>query len=428
MTDNLLNVSPGDEVGLGLPPPQTIPPSIAAMLEHQRRWAMPSAQAQLPRILQAANLPWNIAMAGPKFAADLASGAIPEGEQGGRAMMAMLGYLGLGLPGAARGAVGALGGKGAAKIPDEAWADFVASHKLAAKTGEKPSSVTKIAAKEPMDYSGQLDNSTLNALKSVPPIAIHQQPNKGATKPQVKLTPDEEQAFAHAAETTRESFRSLLPGDPLERARQLGFTTDVYHGAKSKFIGPELNIPPGYGFYASTAPELADMYAGIRGEYAKNRSWMPQTSEQGSAMSRYFGQSGESVLPLRINPSEYHEVDAGGLNWATHSGDESGALVMNKALKYAKENGKKGVIVRNIYDEPLGDTRELGAPKDVYIPLDPTTVRSRFANFDPSKIHLNDLLASMGGVAVASGLAHDVVQGHGDRLRALVPMPEGFEP
>ena len=58
--------------------------------------------------------------------------------------------------------------------------------------------------------------------------------------------------------------------------------------------------------------------------------------------------------------------------------------------------------MRNVADEPAGDTAILGKPQTTYIALDPRTVRSQFAKFLPENIGGRDL---MGGLAAAGILA-----------------------
>lgn len=148
-------------------------------------------------------------------------------------------------------------------------------------------------------------------------------------------------------------------------AKQAGFDTPTFHGSAKPLSGSKIE---GRSFYSTTNPELANKYA-----------------------------DDKVITPLVLNTKNYHTVDAGQSTWAGNGG-----IVMDKAIRHAIETGKDGVIVRNIYDEPLGATREL-PPQDVYISLNHATVRSWFAKFDPAKMHLNDLLASGLAVAVPAG-------------------------
>jgi hypothetical protein len=167
------------------------------------------------------------------------------------------------------------------------------------------------------------------------------------------------------------AYKKFLNQTPLQRAVEHGYTTPTFHGARQGLEGTSLHIDK--DFYSSTSPELASEYA--------NTSY-------------------GSVTPLLLNTKNYHVVDARGEVWAG-----KGIKIMHDAIDHAINTGKDGVIVRNIYDEPAGHTKELGEPKDVYISLNKATVRSWFAQFDPAKMHLNDLLASGLAIAVPAGAA-----------------------
>jgi|ERR1051326_2403726 hypothetical protein len=163
------------------------------------------------------------------------------------------------------------------------------------------------------------------------------------------------------------------------------FTQTAFHGtyetweASFRRLAASHNVP----FYSTNSPELASLYAGSHPKVAQG--YVPKHSSEFGP----YGLSGGSVVPLKLDVSEYHVVDAGGGTW-----DASGGSKMRAGLLKAQEEGKKGLIVRNIFDEPSGGSRELGTPKDVYLTFDPKTVRSFFAKFDPANFHLNDLLAS----------------------------------
>lgn len=156
------------------------------------------------------------------------------------------------------------------------------------------------------------------------------------------------------------------------RAQAQGFTTDAYHGNRGSGSGREwetlaIKAPREYGFYSTAHPELAELYAssghGIR----------------------------PNILPLKINTSEYMVVDAKGNTWTA---------INDRAIQRATEQGKKGVVIHNVWDEP-GTKGVLSEPKTVFITLDPTTVRSKFAKFSTEGLGLNNLLAS--GAAIILG-------------------------
>lgn len=166
----------------------------------------------------------------------------------------------------------------------------------------------------------------------------------------------------------------------VEAAKKLGFDQPTFHGGHDEFEGTalkthDMNEKP---FYSTSSPDLANLYAG-----AGKGQTVPYNAN--------------NVTPLVLRTENYHEVDAGGATWAGKGLDTIG-----KGIDEALANGKDGVIVRNIHDEPSGSSKEL-PPKDIFITLKGNTARSWFAKFDPANMHLNDLLASGLAVAVPAG-------------------------
>lgn len=479
MAENLLQQSPGESLGMQA--------ALDAAIEHQRRWGMGGVAEQLASVAaKTGEFAWNALppVMGAKWMAEHAGDDPRVVEQQSAAYGAApvaLSLFGTGALGATRNSLGAVGGKppvpydalkeelnqlmkskppAKGSVTDTAWSDFVASHKLAAKEKGKPSpyfpektekvplvappiKVLKAPYGESYDIVHPETGNLVSPAWSSPTAAknywekVHSDPHfakkyaEAGKAEEIGVQGKQswlddlkniEKIQGKRAEQAVPPLNPLLPGSPLDRAAQLGYTTDVYHGGKGPWSGKGIMEPGSSAyteFYTAKHPEVADLYAGTPVEYAKGRK-TPGSSKE--AENSQFT-SGSYVLPLRLKTSNFHEVDAEGATWS-----EAGGARMRKAISYAKENGHDGVIVRNIYDEPEGGSQYLGHPTDVYIPLKGNVVRSRFANFDPSKIHLNDLLASLGGVAVASGVAHSVVHGDDDKLHSVHRMPEGFDP
>ncbi len=137
------------------------------------------------------------------------------------------------------------------------------------------------------------------------------------------------------------------------------YTETAYRGvAKPPRQRPDVG---GREYYSTESPELA-------GRYAEN-----------------FRSGDPNIQPLKIDTSEYLTWDAKGKDWTD---------VNVPAINQAITDGKKGIVMKNVHDEP-GAIPAGEKPKTVYITLDPGTVRSAFAAFDPSKWGLNDLLAGL---------------------------------
>lgn len=120
-------------------------------------------------------------------------------------------------------------------------------------------------------------------------------------------------------------------------------------------------------FYSAANPKLAEGYSG----YDKDLPMMLS--------------SGSNLMPLKLDTSNYHTVDAKGKTWDA---------VNQFAINEANQLGKKGIIVRNVLDD--ADSHRSIGPQTVYITLDPSTVRSKFAKFDPAKFHESGLMKASG--------------------------------
>lgn len=155
---------------------------------------------------------------------------------------------------------------------------------------------------------------------------------------------------------------------PTRNALAGGFDQPAFHGTRD-FKGRE--IIPGTHLYSTPDPELASLYP----------------------LSKHA--EGRQIMPLLLRTKDYHTYDAKGASWQD---------VNHHAIVEAMQADKPGVRIHNVIDEPQtgsvsGSVSHLAEPKTVFVTLDPATVRSRFAKFDPNKFHLNDLLAS--GAAIA---------------------------
>jgi hypothetical protein len=164
------------------------------------------------------------------------------------------------------------------------------------------------------------------------------------------------------------------------------YTDEVYHGTVSQsWDNDPANYPMTDRFYMAKSPDVASLYA----------QWQPGIT----GVPLY--QSPGKVLPLKVNTKDYHQYDAGGGVWTQHN---------DKAVAQAKELGKKGVIVRNVIDDPNtvgGNKGTIGKPTDVYIALNPRenpTIKSKFAKFDPKKYDDPNLMTGVAGAAMMPGL------------------------
>lgn len=191
--------------------------------------------------------------------------------------------------------------------------------------------------------------------------------------------------FANIKSKYIEAIRDPVTTVPnIKKAQEKGYTVPAYKGmVVEDFTGAKpIQKFQNYGeMYSTESPLLAEMYAGFIGHTKAPRP-------TGHVDESEFA-AGAQVVPLLINPKDYHVVDAGGKSWQ---------VVNQKAIDEARKLKKPGVIVQNVWDEP-GSTTYLGAPKTVYItlPSGAHTVKSRFAkDFDPSSPNMLHMIPAIG--------------------------------
>lgn len=176
----------------------------------------------------------------------------------------------------------------------------------------------------------------------------------------------------------------------LDRARAMGYVEPAYHGSPS----PEVvrldparsgeNTGNAFGVDASWATSNPKSASG----YAVQRELRGLMDEYG-LLPEGMVSEGATVYPLLIRSGNYVERNAAGKgNWMHHN---------RPALDAAVERGAPGAVLRNQRDNPASAMKSEFA--DVYGILDPATVRSRFAVFDPARAHESGLLYARGGLA-----------------------------
>lgn len=203
-------------------------------------------------------------------------------------------------------------------------------------------------------------------------------------------------SFANIKNKYTEAVREPLTSVPsLKKAEERGYVVPAYKGmitSEGQAPNPVQSFTKAYGeMYSTDSPLLAEMYAGWLGK----KTDAPRA--HGPIGEDEFHQ-GAQVVPLLINPKDYLVYDAGGKNWQ---------WVNQKAIDEAKKQGKPGIIMKNVWDEP-SSTTHLGSPKTVYItlPKGAHTVKSKFAkNFDPSSPDMLNSIAAVGMVGAAGSIA-----------------------
>ena len=161
-----------------------------------------------------------------------------------------------------------------------------------------------------------------------------------------------------------------------DRARALGFDLNekLYHGTNSDFPAFEKHPRYGAGTYATEDPEIADMYA---------------TGE------RRTGNAAPNVLPIvargkKLTVSDLHPDDPHSGGWFREN--------MAKATGMPKTRRMEEQLPHHGYDRlQINDMSDIGGMQTQHMFPDPSVIRSRFAAFDPHRVHENDLLAARGG-------------------------------
>lgn len=188
----------------------------------------------------------------------------------------------------------------------------------------------------------------------------------------------------------------------LTRVEHNPFTTDAYHGTRG-FKGDQLRTKGSYDIHHNTHTG-EDTYSVW--DASNKRTVSPELKSEAEASawidkhvgSEFFSSPnhnlaedyalGSQVMPLKLNTKDYHVYDAKGGTWQAANAH---------AIFEAEQLGKKGVTIKNVIDNNGVDR----GPQTVNITLDPSTVRSKFAKFDPAKYGESGLLKA-GGLPIYS--------------------------
>lgn len=224
--------------------------------------------------------------------------------------------------------------------------------------------------------------------------------------PNSLLTPEVEKITSAARSYTDKWKSAGTPGLNMNEAARTkrrddqGYTVPSWHGTRH-MDGSEIRAWPSThktspwpgtmtsNLYSSSSPKLADMYAWSAwrhpDSFPASGYGNPNPAQSLAGVNIDHSQH----VPLRLNTSDYHTYDAGGKSWT-----EANSI----AIKEAKAQGKSGVVINNVWDEPQG-SKVLEKPNTVYITFNPATARSPFAKFDPAKKDMNNLLAGLAGAS-----------------------------
>jgi hypothetical protein len=231
---------------------------------------------------------------------------------------------------------------------------------------------------------------------------------------------------------------------PMDRAKALGFDTDVFHGSPNptiKALDPSLagkNTGSAFDNYvfSTNEPRNAGGYSlnweSFKKQVAETPEYIAEEANRNADMkaladafskkdaaevfrlrenlkSAYkvhqkmyddflvnkLPSEGSSIYPLMVQSDNFYPTDAGGKLWKE---------VNKNAIDSSKHWGYDGVRIQNVRD----NAGAFGGTSDVYATSNPARFRSRFAAFDPARINENDLLGRVNlpmlGLLGAGGL------------------------
>ena len=171
---------------------------------------------------------------------------------------------------------------------------------------------------------------------------------------------------------------------PMERAQAMGFEP-AYHG---------------------TNKEVEQIDLSKAGEMTKNPNaplgfWMTPNTQEASRYANFYidRPEGANVMPLMVRKGQKYPISYTELNDIAMSVFKGPGSTPKERYELGRESAKK---LREKLRGENYDTAVMaeGKPTEEIIALDPATVRSRFAAFDPAKINLPDLLAGIAGPTV----------------------------
>lgn len=231
-----------------------------------------------------------------------------------------------------------------------------------------------------------LSNTPTPLALAVAPAAIV----KGA-KSAKKALPQEK-----ALETARKNAVEMLglpeSNTAMDRARAMGFMSDVYHGSDAKDISKfePKRSKRGYGISVAVSPENAESYGKIIYPLKVNQEKIfdPTNKNQFYEVKTYIDRILEKQNPYDKNSLSFYPFTSKKVFENLTNPQTSAYFLENELItKALKDLGYSGSIGME------------SGQKQLKV-FDPSNIRSRFAAFDPKRINDPDLLASLAAFGV----------------------------
>jgi hypothetical protein len=203
----------------------------------------------------------------------------------------------------------------------------------------------------------------------VSPLSLLSGPSAGGKAAQRGEFVYPQQKALDTAQRNAVDMLGLPPNNtPMDRAKALGFDTDLLHGTTNNF--PAFSVSSRHSVYATQDPAISDIYANAEKRHRALREI----------------NAGPNVIPLKgrgklLETSDYRHGSGG---WLQNN--------MADALSIEPKRGLTKELPAHGYDGAKVTMDDLGGSQTQFIYPDPKVLRSRFAAFDPARINENDLL------------------------------------
>jgi GNAT superfamily N-acetyltransferase len=173
----------------------------------------------------------------------------------------------------------------------------------------------------------------------------------------------------------------------MARAQEAGFDagTPLYHGTGADFDAYRNNRR---GNFFSDSPEIADIYA---------------SGSTGGSVRGQSANAGPNIQPVMLGGREISVSDIGpdgGHGWSTDNLAKTVPGVEKSPLGTYPRRLNEAAQREGFDRLRIDDMLDLGGEQTQWMSLNPETIRSRFARFDPEFAHLGNLSAGVAGLGV----------------------------
>jgi hypothetical protein len=183
--------------------------------------------------------------------------------------------------------------------------------------------------------------------------------------------------------------------EPHKRAEEQGYSIKGYHvtrGNRSEKIASSRRFDPSFGEEHGEPATFFWDNPNAANEWVHSRvglDWDQQSHAMSPRETDRLDRYAPTIMPVRIHPGVHAEVD-----WPQVTGRDSyHGGTMQKLLQHAKSQGVDTLRIKNM--DEFGTRGE--KPHDQIAVLNPSMIRSEFAQFDPARQHENDIGARKGG-------------------------------